>query len=81
MCEANAYVMDKDGNQNLFLERVDTLTNSEDGLILENIFSERKLFKGRNDNNFHELNRYPAMRFLAFEKSFGSRVYWQILRN
>jgi len=47
MCEANAYVMDKDGNQNLFLERVDTLTNSEDGLILENIFSERKLFKGR----------------------------------
>ena len=47
MCEANAYVMDKDGNQNLFLERVDTLTNGEDGLILENIFSERKLFKGR----------------------------------
>ncbi|MDR1702963.1 MAG: CooT family nickel-binding protein [Sporomusaceae bacterium] len=46
MCEANAYILDKDGNQELFLERVDTLTVDANGLILENIFSEKKFFQG-----------------------------------
>ena len=46
MCEANAYIIDKNGNQTLLLESVDTLVAGEGGLILENIFSERKVFNG-----------------------------------
>jgi predicted RNA-binding protein len=47
MCEANAYVIDKDGNEKLFLERVDILIVEENNLILENIFNERKIFNGK----------------------------------
>jgi len=47
MCEANVYFIDKEGNEKLLLEAVDTLVLSEDGIVLENIFSERKTIKAR----------------------------------
>ncbi len=47
MCEANAYYVDKNGNVELVLEAVDKLTPTEGGLLLENIFSQRKLIKAR----------------------------------
>ena len=45
MCEANVYLIDDDGKERLFLEAVDKIIPTENGLILENIFSERKLLK------------------------------------
>jgi predicted RNA-binding protein len=45
MCEANVYVIDKDGKETLLLERVDKVVPTEDGLLLENIFSQRKTVK------------------------------------
>lgn len=45
MCEANVYVIDKDGKETLLLERVDKVIPTEDGLLLENIFSQRKTVK------------------------------------
>ncbi|MCX7746296.1 MAG: CooT family nickel-binding protein [Clostridia bacterium] len=47
MCEANAYMMDEEGNETLFLERVDKVTHEEDKLVLENIFGQRKIIKAR----------------------------------
>lgn len=47
MCEANVYFIDKDGNENLLLEAVDTIVPFEDGIVLENIFCERKTVKAR----------------------------------
>ncbi|WP_147535486.1 CooT family nickel-binding protein [Bacillus marasmi] len=45
MCEANVYVLDKDGNEKLLLESVDKVIPTEEGLLLENIFSQRKYIK------------------------------------
>ncbi len=45
MCEANVYFIDKDGKETLLLERVDKVIPTEDGLLLENIFSQRKTVK------------------------------------
>ncbi|NMD71089.1 CooT family nickel-binding protein [Bacillus sp. DNRA2] len=45
MCEANVYVIDKDGNEKLLLESVDKVVPTEDGLLIENIFSQRKHIK------------------------------------
>ena len=42
MCEANAYLLDKDGKEELFLEHVDRVIPSDEGLTLISIFSERK---------------------------------------
>ncbi len=42
MCEANVYLLDKDGKEKLLLESVDTLIPQGDEVILENIFSQRK---------------------------------------
>jgi predicted RNA-binding protein len=39
--------IDKEGNENLLLEAVDTIVPSEDGIVLENIFCERKTVKAR----------------------------------
>ncbi len=46
MCEANAYLR-KNGQDELFLESVDKVTPMEDGLLLENIFGQRKTIKAR----------------------------------
>ncbi len=46
MCEANAYVL-KDGTEELFLESVDKVKPDNDTLILENIFGQQKIIKGR----------------------------------
>lgn len=47
MCEANVYLLDKDGNEKLLLEAVDKVISTEEGLFLENIFSQRKTVKAR----------------------------------
>ena len=45
MCEAHAYLLDKNGNEELFLKSVDKVIPSEDGITLVSIFSERKKIK------------------------------------
>jgi len=47
MCEANVYFVDKEGNESLLLESVDKLVPTKDGIMLENIFSERKTVKAK----------------------------------
>lgn len=47
MCEANVYIIDKRGNERLLLESVDKLVPSKEGIMLENIFSERKTVKAK----------------------------------
>jgi len=46
MCEANAYLMDGDGEK-LVMEAVDTVEPSEDGIRLINIFGDQKFLKAR----------------------------------
>lgn len=46
MCEANAYLR-KDGQDELVLESVDKVVPHEDGLLLENIFGQRKTIRAR----------------------------------
>lgn len=46
MCEANVYLLDKDGNEKLLMESVDIIIPGKDNSIsLENIYSERKTVK------------------------------------
>lgn len=45
MCEANVYLLGKDGKEKLLLESVDKVVPSGDEILLENIFSERKTVK------------------------------------
>ncbi len=47
MCEANAYVIDNEGNETLLLEGVDKVIPEDGKLILENIFGQRKIIKAR----------------------------------
>jgi predicted RNA-binding protein len=47
MCEANVYLIDRDGNEKLLLEAVDKVVPTDEGVFLENIFSQRKLVKGK----------------------------------
>jgi predicted RNA-binding protein len=47
MCEANVYFLDKDGNEKLLLESVDKVVPTDEGLFLENIFSQRKIVKAK----------------------------------
>lgn len=47
MCEANVYFVDKQGNEKLLLESVDKIIPNEDGIFLENIFSQRKTVKAK----------------------------------
>jgi len=47
MCEANAYFIDENGNELLFLEEVDKLVPEEDKLVLENIYGQRKIVRAR----------------------------------
>lgn len=47
MCEANVYFVDKEGKEKLLLESVDKIIPNEDGIFLENIFSQRKTVKAK----------------------------------
>jgi predicted RNA-binding protein len=47
MCEANAYLRQKGGEDELLLEMVDRVIPQEDGILLEDIFGKRKLVKAR----------------------------------
>lgn len=47
MCEANVYLVDKNGNEKLLLESVDKVVPTEEGLLLVDIFSQRKLVKAK----------------------------------
>lgn len=47
MCEANVYFVDREGNEKLLLESVDKVVPTEEGLLLENIFSQRKIVKAK----------------------------------
>lgn len=47
MCEANVYLIDKEGKEKLLLEAVDKIIPKDDMIELENIFSERKIVKAR----------------------------------
>ena len=47
MCEANVYLLGKDGNERLILESVDKVIPSGEEILLENIFSQRKTVKAK----------------------------------
>lgn len=48
MCEANVYLLDKDGNTSLLLDAVDKVVPQEDDHIyLENIYGERKTIRAK----------------------------------
>jgi predicted RNA-binding protein len=47
MCEANAYIINEDGEEALLLEGVDKVVPEADTLILENIFGQKKIIKAR----------------------------------
>ncbi len=47
MCEANVYFRDKKGKETLILEAVDKVIPTEEGILLVNIFSERKTVKAK----------------------------------
>ena len=38
MCEANVYLIDREGRERLLLESVDKIIPGEEGIFLENIF-------------------------------------------
>jgi len=46
MCEANAYIRKAD-KEELLMEKVDKVLPQEDGLLLENIFGQRKFVKAK----------------------------------
>ena len=45
MCEANVYLVDKDGNEKLLLESVDKFVPQGDAIHMENIYGERKIIQ------------------------------------
>ena len=45
MCEANAYIIEENGEEKLLLEGVDRLIPQDDMIILENIFGQKKSLK------------------------------------
>lgn len=45
MCEANVYLIDKEGKEKLFLESVDKLVPQDNTIHMENIYGERKIIK------------------------------------
>lgn len=47
MCEANVYIIDKQGNEKLLLESVDKILPVDGMIEMENIFSQRKTVKAR----------------------------------
>ena len=47
MCEANVYLIDREGRERLLLESVDKIIPGEEGTFLENIFSQRKTIRAK----------------------------------
>ena len=47
MCEANVYLIDEQGKEQLFLESVDKIQPDDEKLILENIFGQRKIITAK----------------------------------
>ncbi|EMS70929.1 CooT family nickel-binding protein [Ruminiclostridium cellobioparum] len=47
MCEANVYLVDETGKEELILDSVDKVIPDENGITLENIYSERKTLRAR----------------------------------
>lgn len=47
MCEANVYIIDKEGKEKLLLESVDKIIPEADEVFLENIFCRRMKVKAR----------------------------------
>ncbi len=45
MCEINAYIF-KNGNEELYLENVDTVKQEDNKVYLRNLFGEQKVFEG-----------------------------------
>ncbi len=45
MCEANAYI-EKDGNEELYLENVDIIKPEGGKIFMKNLFGEQKFFEG-----------------------------------
>lgn len=46
MCEANVYLLDKNGNEKLLLESVDKFVPQENSMIhMENIYGQRKIIQ------------------------------------
>ena len=42
MCESNAYILEKDGSENLIMENVDYLKWEANKILLRSIFGEEK---------------------------------------
>ena len=47
MCEANVYLIDREGRERLLLESVDKIIPGEEAIFLENIFSQRKTIRAK----------------------------------
>ena len=47
MCESNAYLIDKDGNESLLFELVDRIVPDKDMVYLENILGQKKAVNAR----------------------------------
>ena len=45
MCDTNAYI-EKDGNEELYLENVNLIRPEEGRILLKNLFGEEKIFEG-----------------------------------
>ncbi|PIE61267.1 MAG: RNA-binding protein [Desulfobacterales bacterium] len=46
MCEANAYLIDKNGEETLLMKAVDKVEPDEGGIRLISIFGDQKFIKG-----------------------------------
>lgn len=47
MCEANAYFLKEGGEEELVFENVDRVIPREDGILMEDIFGKKKIFRAR----------------------------------
>ena len=47
MCEANVYLIDREGRERLLLESVDKIIPGEEGIYIENIFSQIKTIRAK----------------------------------
>ena len=47
MCEANVYLLDREGEPEMLMESVDRVIPKEDSIYLEDIFGRRKTVKAK----------------------------------
>jgi predicted RNA-binding protein len=47
MCEANVYLINEEGIEELILDSVDKVIPNKDEIMLENIYNERKTVRAR----------------------------------